>query len=139
MVVLFGVLNDKYIAEHTSIPFSDYFAPRFLHDLANELQVQVVSCTSESLRYAFILDRGSFGMLPSHVDYPFVNNGKVMVRVVFEDDPQPDPVPKVETLVLTDNRFMRQVAGAFMKVFEDIKLRDDAALLLSWSKTRPIS
>lgn len=131
MVVLFGVLNDKYIAEHTSIPFSDYFAPRFLHDLANELQVQVVSCTSESLRYAFILDRGSFGMLPSHVDYPFVNNGKVMVRVVFEDDPQPDPVPKVETLVLTDNRFMRQVAGAFMKVFEDIKLRDDAALLLS--------
>ena len=131
MVVLFGVLNNKYIAEHTSIPFSNYFAPRFLHDLANELQVQVVSCNSDSLRYAFILDRGSFGKLPTHIDYPFVNNGKIMVRVVFEDSRQPAPVSPVNTFTLNDNRFMRQVAGAFLKVFEDIKLRDDAALLLS--------
>lgn len=131
MVVLFGILNNKYIAEHTSIPFSEYFSPRILHDLANELQVQVVSCNSDGLRYAFILDRGSFGKLPTHVDYPFVDNGKVMVRVVFGDTHQPVPAPRVDTVALKDNRFMHQVAGAFLKVFEDIKLRDDAALLLS--------
>ncbi len=131
MVVLFGVLNNKYIAEHTSIPFSNYFDPRFLHDLANELQVQVVSCNSDGLRYAFILDRGSFGRLPTHIDYPFVDNGKVMVRVVFGNSDQPVLVPSADAIVLNDNRFMRQVAGAFLKVFEDIKLRDDATLLLS--------
>ena len=131
MVVLFGILNNIFIAEHTSIPFSDYFDPRFLHDLANELQVQVVSCNSDGLRYAFILDRGSFRKLPTHIDYPFVDKGKVMVRVVFGDGYQPDPVPTVNTLALNDNRFMRQVAGAFLKVFEDIKLKDDATLLLS--------
>jgi hypothetical protein len=140
MVVLFGILNNKYIAEHTSIPFSNYFDPRFLNDLANELQVQVVSCNSDGLRYAFILDRGSFGKLPTHIDYPFVDKGKVMVRVVFEEGLQPDPVPpSVETAVLSDNRFMQQVAGAFLKVFEDIKLRDDATLLLAAQTSPDIS
>src|SRR5512144_3369092 len=73
MVVLFGILNDRYIATHTSIPFSDYFDTRLLHDLANELQLQVVSCNSDGLRYAFILDRGRFGKLQTHVDYPFID------------------------------------------------------------------
>jgi len=131
MVVLFGILNDNYIATHTSIPFGNYFDSRMLRDLANELQVQVVSCNSDTLRYAFILDRGSFGKLPTHIDYPFVDNGKVMVRVVFSNSQQPVPVPPVEPADMDDNRFMRQVAGAFLNVFEDIKLRDDAALLLS--------
>ncbi len=131
MVVLFGILNNRYIAEHTSIPFGNYFDPRMLSDLANELQVQVVSCNSDTFRYAFILDRGSFGKLPTHIDYPFVDNGKITVRVVFGDIHPPVPVPPVDTVILSDNRFMRQVAGAFLKVFEDIKLRDDAALLLS--------
>ena len=58
MVVLFGILNNRYIATHTSIPFGNYFDPRLLHNLANELQVQIVSCNSDGLRYAFILDRG---------------------------------------------------------------------------------
>ena len=60
---------------HTSIPFSDYFDPRLLHDLANELQVQIVSCNSEGLRYAFILDRGQLAKLPTHIDFPFIENG----------------------------------------------------------------
>ncbi|HEX2998569.1 MAG TPA: hypothetical protein VHP14_27350, partial [Anaerolineales bacterium] len=64
MVVLFGILNNRYIAEHTSTPFNHYFDPRVLHDLADELQVQVVSCNSHGLRYAFILDRGELGRLP---------------------------------------------------------------------------
>ena len=60
MIVLFGILNNRYIATHTSIPFSNYFDPRLLHDLANEMQLQVVACNSDGLRYAFILDRGRF-------------------------------------------------------------------------------
>jgi hypothetical protein len=87
MIVLFGILNDRYIAAHTSTPFSSYFDPRLLHDLANELQVQVVSCNSDGLRYAFILDRGSLGKLPTHIDFPFQDGDKVLVRVVYEDKP----------------------------------------------------
>lgn len=132
MVVLFGILNNKYIATQTSIPFNDYFDPRLLRDLANELKVQVVSCNSEDdLRYAFVLDRGSFGKLPTHVDYPFVDKGKILVRVVFNNDPEPTPVRSIDPAAVDDNGFMRQVAGAFLKVFDDIKLRDDATLLLS--------
>ena len=36
MVVLFGILNNRYIATHTGISFSDYFQPHILHDLANQ-------------------------------------------------------------------------------------------------------
>jgi len=131
MVVLFGILNNKYIAAHTSIPFSDYFDPRLLHDLANELQLQVVSCNSDGLRYAFILDRGQLGIIPTHIDFPFVDNGKLSVRVVYKDKPQPMPVPPVEVAIVEDKTFVRQVVGAFLKVFDDIKVRDDAALQLS--------
>jgi hypothetical protein len=129
MVVLFGILNNNYIATHTAIPFSDYFDPRLLHDLANELQVQVVSCNSDGLRYAFILDRGLLGELPTHIDFPFIDNGKLEVRVVYKEKPQ--PVPPVEVAIVEDQTFVRQVTDAFLKVFDDIKLKDDAALLLS--------
>jgi hypothetical protein len=125
MVVLFGILNNRYIAGHTSIPFSDYFDPRLLHDLANELQVQVVSCNSAGLRYAFILDRGELGRLPTHVDFPFIENGKLLVRVVYSDNPPAD------ITVMDDQARVRQGVGAFLKVFDDIKLREEAALQLS--------
>ena len=129
MVVLFGILNNRYIAAHTSIPFSDYFDSRLLHDLANELQVQVVSCVSDGLRYAFILDRGRFGKLPTHVDYPFIDNGKVLVRVVYGDNPQSVPAPRIDPTGVDDQTLVREGVGAFLKVFDDIKLRDDAAIL----------
>ena len=131
MVVLFGILNNKYIATHTSIPFSDYFDPRLLHDLANELQVQVVSCNSDGLRYAFILDRGQLDNLPTHIDFPFIDNGKLLVRVVYNDIPQPVPTPPVDVATVDDQTLVREGVGAFLKVFDDIKLRDDAALQLS--------
>lgn len=131
MIVLFGILNNRYIATHTSIPFSDYFNPRLLHDLADELQVQVVSCNSDGLRYAFILDHGSLSRLPTHIDFPFIDNGKLLVRVVYSDRPQTVPVPPVDAAMVDDPAFARQIAGAFMKVFDDIKLKDDAVLLLS--------
>ncbi len=131
MIVLFGILNNRYIAAHTSIPFSDYFDPRLLHDLANELQLQVVSCNSDGLRYAFILDRGQLGKLPTHIDFPYVDNGKLLVRVVYGDTPQPVPTPPADVVMTEDGTFLRQVVGAFLKVFDDIKLKDDAILQLS--------
>ncbi len=138
MVVLFGILNNKYIAAHTPIPFNNYFDPRLLHDLANELQVQVVSCNSNGLRYAFILDRGSSpGKLPTHIDFPFLDGNKLFVRVVYDDKPLPEamepqiiPVPIVATGI-DDQALVRQGVGAFLKVFDDIKLRDDDALKLA--------
>ncbi len=131
MIVLFGILNNTYIARYTTIPFGDYFAPRLLHDLANELQLQVVSCNSDGLRYAFILDRGNFGKLPTHIDYPFIDNGKLSVRVVYAKEAESTPLPSVDETPSDERTFARQVAGAFLKVFDDIKLRDDATLLLS--------
>ena len=129
MVVLFGILNNRHIATHTSIPFSDYFDPRLLHDLENELHVQVVFCTGDGLRYAFILDRGRFVKLPTHVDYPFIDNGKVLVRVVYGDNPQATPAPPADIAMIDDHTLVHQGVGAFLKVFDDIKLRDEAALL----------
>ncbi|HLO17814.1 MAG TPA: hypothetical protein VK206_23490 [Anaerolineales bacterium] len=134
MIVLFGILNNRYIATHTSIPFSDYFDPRLLHDLANELQVQVVSCNSDDLRYAFILDRGQLGKLPTHIDFPFIENGKLLARVVYSDDSQSAPTQPVGLTTVDDHSLVRQGVGAFLKVFDDIKLRDDAALQLSPQK-----
>lgn len=61
MVVLFGILNEKYIAAHTQTPFGAYFDPRLLHDLATDLQVEVIPSNSEGLRYAFVLDRSQLG------------------------------------------------------------------------------
>jgi hypothetical protein len=131
MIVLFGILNDRYIATHTSIPFSHYFDPLVLHDLANELQVQVVSCHSDGLRFAFILDRGDLGKLPTHIDFPFVKNSKLLVRVVYSDNPPAMSAPPVDIATVDDHSLVRQGVGAFLKVFDDIKLRDEAALQLS--------
>lgn len=126
MIVLFGILNNRYIAAHTSTPFSDYFDLRLLHDLANELQVQVVSCNSDGLRYAFVLDRGQLGKLPTHIDFPFIDNGKYLVRVVYGDNPESVPAPLVDVALVDDHTRVQQGVGAFLKVFDDIKLRDDA-------------
>lgn len=132
MIVLFGILNNNYIATHTSIPFSDYFDPRLLHDLSAELHVQVISCNSDGLRYAFILDRGQFDSLPTHLEYPSVDNGRLAVRVVYDGNlPVAPPAIINENSVIDDHIRLRRGVAAFLKVFDDIKLRDDAALLLS--------
>ena len=131
MVVLFGILNNRYIATHTSIPFRDYFQPGVLHDLADALQVQVVSCNSDGLRYAFILDRARLGKLPTHIDFPFMEKDKVLARVVYSDNHPSVPAPPVKIANVDDQTLVRQGVGAFLKVFDDIKLRDDAALQLS--------
>jgi len=137
MIVLFGILNSRYIAIHTSIPFSDYFDPRLLHDLANELQMQVVSCNSDGLRYAFILERGQLVKLPTHIDFPFIDNGKLVARVVYSDTPVSTPVPPADNAIVDDQTLVRQGVGALLKVFDDIKLRKDAAALLLSAQSLP--
>ena len=131
MIVLFGILNNGYIATHTSIPFNDYFDPRVLHGLANELQVEVVSCNSDGLRYAFILDRGQLSKLPTHIDFPFIDNGKLLVRVVYSDNPPSLPTAPVDITIVDDHTLVHKGVGAFLKVFDDIKLKEDMASKLS--------
>jgi len=138
LVVLFGVLNDNYIAAHTAAQLSDYFDPRLLHDLANDLHVQVVSCNSDGLRYAFILDRGSLDNLPTHIDFPFLDGDKLLVGVVYHDEPVAGwmnpptmPAPPINVEVVDDHAFVGLGVGAFLKVFDDIKLNGEAASKLS--------
>jgi hypothetical protein len=131
MKVLFGILNNRYIASHTSIPFSDYFDPRLLHDLANELQLQVVSCNSDGLRYAIILDRGQIDRLPTHIDFPFIDNGKLTARVVYGDSPRPEPAHPIGISIANDQSLVNRSVEAFLKIFDDIKLNEDIALQTS--------
>ena len=135
MIVLFGILNDRYIASHTSIPFGNYFDSGLLNDLAKEMQIQVVACNSDGLCYAFVLDRGSLGKLPTHIDFPFQDGDKLFARVVYEDKPLPEELqpqsapagPIVASTIVDDHALVHQGVGAFLKVFDDIKDRDDAA------------
>lgn len=124
MIVLFGILNNNYIASHSSIPFSNYFDPRLLRDLANTLQIQVVSCNSDGLRYAFILDRGQLDILPTHIDFPLIDKDKVLVRVVYDKTPKPVTAAAVEPAVSNENARVHDGVGAFLKVFEDIKPKE---------------
>ena len=134
MIVLFGILNNTYIATHTSTPFSDYFDPRLLHDLANELQLQVVSCNSDGLRYAFILERGSIVKLPTHIDYPFLDGERVSVRVVFDDK----PVLPIEVAVVDDQTLVNRDVVAFLDVFDDINTKGEVSSKLSTQGTPDI-
>jgi hypothetical protein len=138
LVVFFAVLNTKFIATHTATPFNDYFDPRLLHDLANDLQVQIVSCNTDGLGYGFILDRGSIGKLPTHIDFPFPDGDRLRVGVVYNDElapglinPQTMQVPPIIVEIVDDHTLINQGVGAFLKVFDDIKLKDDAASKLS--------
>lgn len=134
LVVLFAVLNSKYIANRTATPFNNYFDPRLLRFLGNDLKVQVVSCNSDGLRYAFILDRGQIDRLPTHIDFPFLDGDKLYVRVVYSDEPVPEvmepqiaPAPQIAD----DRTLVRRGVEAFLKVLDDIELRGDAAAKLS--------
>lgn len=121
MAVLFGILNNQYIATHTSTAFSDYFAPSLLRDLSNILQVQVVSCNSDTLRYAFILERGQIETLPTHIDYPFTDGDQLFARVIY---PKVAPVAEPDALALTQPLTVDQGLGTFLKVFDSIKRKE---------------
>ncbi len=134
MVVLFGVLNNKHIATHTTTPFSNYFDPRLLHDLATELHVQVIPSANDGLRYVFVLERGQIDIEPAHIDYPFQDGEKPSVKVVPNTRPVPEvivlkitPAPPIVAESVDDQTLVDRGVGAFLKVFDDIKLREEAA------------
>lgn len=138
LAVFFAVLNTGYIAAHTASSFSDYFDPSLLRDLASDLQVQIVSCNSDGLRYAFILDRGSVGKLPTHIDFPFLDGDRMRVGVVYADGSAPEWKsmqthlnPQINAEVVDDQTLVNRGVGAFLKVFDDIRLKDDAVSKLS--------
>ena len=138
LVVLFAVLNKKYIATHTTAPFSNYFDPRLIRDLSNDLHMQVISCNSDGLRYAFILDRGQIDVLPTHIDFPFMDGDKLFVRVVYGNTTMPEggenqttPAPLIAANIVDNQEEVHRGVEAFLKVFDDINLRDEAAEKLS--------
>ncbi len=126
MVVLFGILNNAYIASHTSIHFKDYFERPLLNDLANKLQVEVVSCNCDGLRYAFILERGALDRLPTHIDYPYLEGDKVFVRVVYDEQ----PAPPIINVVVQDQTLVNRAAVALVKIFDENKGKGEAATKL---------
>jgi hypothetical protein len=134
MIVLFGILNNKYIATHTSIPFKNYFDSRLLHDLASELKMEVVSCNSDGLRYAIILSRGQLGRLPTHIDYPFLDGDRLFARVIYADqplqdsvDPQTMPAPPSKVESVDGQTLVPQDVAPLLKVLDDTKLSDEAS------------
>jgi hypothetical protein len=126
MVVLFGILNNAYIASHTSIHFKDYFERPLLNDLANKLQVEVVSCNCDGLRYAFILERGALDRLPTHIDYPYLEGDKVFVRVVYDEQPAPPMI----NVVVQDQTLVNRAAVALIKIFDENNVKGEAATKL---------
>jgi hypothetical protein len=134
MVVLFAVLNTRYVATQTTRRSSDYFDPRLLHDLSNDLHLQVVPSDSDGLRYAFILDRGLIGMSPTHMELPFLEGDGLVLQLISGDqlglraaEPQIVPAPRVIAEFVDDHTLVNRGVGAFLKVFDDIQLRDEAA------------
>jgi hypothetical protein len=135
MIVLFGILNNKYIATHTSIPFLDYFDPPLLRELATELQVQVVSCNSDGLRYAFILDRGKLDKFPTHIEYPFLEGDRLYIRAVYSTEPVPSWKTPEITPVIPANIGNGEDIGpvdlglvTLLKIFAENKTTGEAAL-----------
>lgn len=130
MVVLFGVLDNKYIATHTTTPFSDYFDPRLIRDLTVELQVQVISSANDGLRYAFVLEKGQLGALPVPVEVSSKDSVQQAApaedqKVVIEIRTAP-PVPNRS--VLADERtILHQRLDRFLKLTEALDTLNDAA------------
>jgi hypothetical protein len=91
LVVLFGVLNNTFITEHTLTPFNDYFDPRLLLDLALDLNVQVESSSGEGFRYAFILDRGQ---LPARAAPPALEHSQLLVGSPYSSAPAAGAWPR---------------------------------------------
>lgn len=119
-VVLFAILDNKYIATHTTTPFSDYFDPRLLHDLAAELRVQVIPSANDGLRYAFILERGEIDAQQPPVNArPTDQDGNPIERRIA---PQPNVLISVGKHIVE-----HQKLDKFLKIAEAIEAAKSAA------------
>ena len=87
MVVLFANLHTRYKPTHTGKPVSNYCDPLLLHDLEDDLRIQVVSCINNGPRYAFILDQGETGKLAVPIDFPILDGDRLFLRTFNSDEP----------------------------------------------------
>ncbi|MFO7583165.1 MAG: hypothetical protein R6W69_00430 [Anaerolineales bacterium] len=126
-VILFGVLDNNYIATHTAIPFGNYFEPRLLHDLATELGAQVIPSASDGLRYAFILDRGQIDSQTSANHRP-INQALSRVQEIIIHNEPPPPQAYVRA---DEHRLEHEKLDRFLKIanaLEATKNADDQPL-----------
>jgi hypothetical protein len=136
MVILFGVLDNKYIATHTTTPFTNYFDPQLLRDLETELQVQIISSSNDGLRYAFILERGQIDEIPKHIDLQ-ADEDKLIVRVLFSEKPvvavmKAQNAPALISNPEDEDTQNDRSVGSYLQVFKEIKFKAEA------SKSQPV-
>lgn len=129
-VVLFGVLDNKYIAMRTTTPFSNYFDPRLIRDLETELQIPVIFSANDGLRYAFVLERGQLGALPVPVellqpDAIYQAPPAEVPKVLIEIRPAP-PIPH-RSVLADEHTILHQRLDRFLKITEALDTLDDAA------------
>lgn len=116
-VILFGVLDNHFIASHTATPFSNYFEPRLLSDLATELGVQVIPSASDGLRYAFVLDRGQVDIQSSVSHRPVSQVLSHVQQIIVHNEPPP---PKVFVLA-EEHRLEHEKLDRFVKIADALE------------------
>lgn len=116
-VILFGVLDNHYIATHTTTPFSNYFEPRLLHDLATELGAQVIPSASDGLRYAFILDKGQFEIQPSINNRPISQSLSHVQKIVVDNQPP----PRKAFVLAEEHRLEHEKLDRFLKIADALE------------------
>ena len=138
MVVLFAVLDTTNMASHGAAPLSDYFDPRLLHDLADDLHLRIVSSSSDGPRYVFILDPGSVGTLLPYMDLPFLDLGRLLVGAIRKDEsvdrwriPHVVPALPAHIEIIDDLIPASRSAGAFLEVLDGVAPTGDGAFGLS--------
>jgi hypothetical protein len=116
-VILFGVLDNHYIATHTTAPFSNYFDPRLLQDLATELGAQVIPSANDGLRYAFILDRGQVD-LQSFANQRPINQALSRVQQIVAHN---EPIHPKAFVLADKHRLEHQKLNRFLKIAEALE------------------
>jgi hypothetical protein len=106
-------------ATHTTTPFSDYFDPRLLHDLAEELRVQVIPSANDGLRYAFILEKGEIDAQPPVNTRPTDQDGNQIERRIA---PQPEVLRSIGKHTVE-----HQKLDKFLKIAEAIEAAKNTA------------
>jgi hypothetical protein len=126
-VVLFGVLDNKYISTHSTTPFSNYFDARLLHDMEKELHVPVIPSANDGLRYAFILEKGLTGALTApketlfeHLETVEPSPSQIPVALV-EIHIAPPPKPYFSILV-DEHTVIHQRLDRFLKIAEALEV-----------------
>ncbi|MGZ6346459.1 MAG: hypothetical protein ACXWNC_02660 [Anaerolineales bacterium] len=126
MVVLFANLNTRYKSTSTGNPVCNYCDPLLLHDLEDDLRIQVVSCINNGPRYAFILDQGEPGKLPAPIDFPFLDGDRLFLRTFNTDepvykmiDPQISLSPLISEDMVGDRTLVHQLEKDSWKVIDE--------------------